>query len=225
MKVFSIAILFIFLLLGCKKNKTLDAPESVDTIPMLVTQVQKCSRLYSAEVKVRKIITHTDEKEISGTFLNQSFNLKLPVSQRKLAIPIDATIKAYIDFNNFSSSNIIRNKEQINIILPDPQLTLTSSRIDHSNIKQYVALMRSNFTDEELAHYEQEGRKAIIKDIPKLDVLELARISAAKTLIPIFVGLGFKEENITITFRKELNSNNASSLITNTITRNESAGK
>ena len=88
--------------------------------------------------------------------------------------------------------------------MPDPQLTLTSSRIDHSNIKQYVALMRSNFTDEELAHYEQEGRKAIIKDIPKLDVLE---------------------ENITITFRKELNSNNASSLITNTITRNESAGK
>ena len=73
--------------------------------------------------------------------------------------------------------------------------------------------------------YEQEGRKATIKDIPKLDVLELARISAAKTLIPIFVGLGFKEENITITFRKELNGNNASSLITNTITRNESAGK
>ena len=202
MKVLSIAILFVFLLLGCKKNKTLDAPESIDTIPMLVTQVQKCSRLYSAEVKVRKIITHTDDKEISGTFLNQSFNVKLPVSQRKLAIPLDATIKAYIDFNNFSSSNIIRNKDQINIILPDPQLTLTSSRIDHSNIKQYVALMRSNFTDE-----------------------ELARISAAKTLIPIFVGLGFKEENITITFRKELNSNNSSSLITNTITRNESAGK
>ena len=116
MKVFSIAILFVFLLVGCKKNKTLDTPESIDTIPMLVTQVQKCSRLYSAEVKVRKIITHTDEKEISGKFLNQSFNIKLPGSQRKLAIPIDATIKAYIDFNNFSSSNIICNKDQINII-------------------------------------------------------------------------------------------------------------
>ena len=61
MKVLNIAILFVFLLLGCKKNKTLDAPESIDTIPMLVTQVQKCSRLYSAEVKVRKIITHISQ--------------------------------------------------------------------------------------------------------------------------------------------------------------------
>lgn len=41
---------------GCSRKQTpQQQPESVDTIPMLVMQVQKCSRLYTAEYKMHKI--------------------------------------------------------------------------------------------------------------------------------------------------------------------------
>ena len=82
---------------GCSRKQTpRHQPESVDTIPMLVMQVQKCSRLYTAEYKMHKIITHDDEIRMKGKFLNQDYDVALPMGSRKIAIPIDATVKAYI---------------------------------------------------------------------------------------------------------------------------------
>lgn len=65
---------------GCSRKKTpRQQPESVDTIPMLVMQVQKCSRLYTAEYKMHKIITHDDEIRMKGKFLNQDYDVALPM--------------------------------------------------------------------------------------------------------------------------------------------------
>ena len=117
-----------------------------------------------------------------------------------MAIPMDATLKAYIDMSQITEQDIRRDGDRIEIVLPKPHVVLTSSSIDHDGIKQYVALMRSNFSDEELANYEAQGRKAIIADIPKMRILELAKVGAAHQLIPIISRLGFKQENVTITF-------------------------
>ena len=79
---------------GCSRKQTpRQQPESVDTIPMLVMQVQKCSRLYTAEYKMHKIITHDDEIRMKGKFLNQDYDVALPMGSRKIAIPIDAMSK------------------------------------------------------------------------------------------------------------------------------------
>ena len=77
---------------------------------------------------------------------------------------------------------------------------MTSSSIDHDGVRQYVAVLRSNFSDEELSNYEAQGRKAIIADIPKLKLPEMAKASAARMLIPIIARMGFRQENVTITF-------------------------
>ena len=53
-------------LLSCKSEKTRQNSPSVDTIPMMVMQIQKCSRLYTAECHVHKIITHEDKKKLKG---------------------------------------------------------------------------------------------------------------------------------------------------------------
>ena len=89
------------------------------------------------------------------------------------------------------------------ILLPDPHVQLTASRINHGEIRKYVAMMRQNFSDAELANYEQQGRKAIINDIPRLDITDMAKESATKIIVPFFVGMGFNEEDITVTFRKD----------------------
>ncbi len=196
-----------------QKEQRSQAKEYIDTIPHLVTQIQKCSRLYTAECKVHKIITHNDEVKVAGKLMQHDYNITLPLGQRKIAIPIDATIKAYIDFNDFSDKNIKRDNNKIEVLLPNPHIQLTATKISHAEIKKYVATLRRNFSDEELSNYEQQGRKAIINDIPQTGIIEMARESAAKIIIPFFTGLGFEEKDITVTFQEDLTKGDISKMI------------
>jgi len=191
------------LLLSCSKGKTPGGPEAIDTIPLLVMQIQKCSKLYTSEFRIHKIVTHDDKLQLNGSFFKKDFSINLPAGKRKVAIPMDATLKTYIDFTGFSEKNVRRQGKKIEITLPDPKVDLTSTKIDHKDVKQYVALTRSNFTDEELANYEQQGRQAIINDIARMDIMEQARQSAANTLIPLIEQMGYEDKDITVTFRKE----------------------
>jgi hypothetical protein len=209
-------ILLALMVLSCSEKKTAATSQPIDTIPMMVMQIQKCSRLYATEMRLHKIITHDDSKRLSGTFLNKDFSIDLPLGKRKVAIPIDATVKAYIDFADFSERNVKKHGDKVEIILPDPRLTLTSTKINHEEVKQYVALTRGNFTDEELTSYERQGREAVIRDLPQLQIFEMARNSAARTLIPIIMQMGYKEQDITITFRKKFTLDDIPAIIDKT---------
>lgn len=202
-------ILLMTLTAKCSSNQepkpdTPTLAQGIDTVPMLITQVQKCSKLYTAEYRVHKIVTHDDALRLKGQLMSKAFDVKLPLGDRKIAIPMDAKIKAYIDFSEFSAQNIERSGNKINIILPDPQVVMTSSKIDQKNVKQYVGLTRANFSDEELASYQQQGREAIIKSIPEMGITETAQANAAKVLVPMLKELGFEEQNITISFRQDI---------------------
>ncbi len=185
------------------KTKTEARQQGIDTIPALIMQVKNTSRLYTAEYNIRKIVTHDDVIRLKGTLFNNDFNLRVPVGDRKIAIPMEATLKAYIDFGGFSEKNIERNGNKITVILPDPKVTLTGSKIDQKNIKEFVSLTRSHFTDAEMADYEMQGRAAIIASIPQLGITETARENAARVLIPMIEQMGFSQSDITITYRKQ----------------------
>ena len=177
---------------------------ATDTLPTMVMQIQKCSRLYTTEVRVHKIITHEDVVRLRGNVMNRDFNIPLPLGERKVAIPMDATLKAYIDFADFSEKNIERNGNGITIVLPDPKVVLTSTKIDQKAVKEYVGLTRSHFTDKELTGYEQQGRQAILNSIGDMGIIETAQENAARVLVPMIAQLGYREEDITIAFRKNL---------------------
>ena len=186
-------------------------PEPADTVaddtenrPTLVQQVRKCSRLYTTEYRIHKIVTHDDVLRLKGQLLRQDFDIPLPLGERKIAIPMDATIKAYIDFSNFSEQNVERDGDRITILLPDPQVVLTSSKINRDEIREYVGLTRSHFSDKELTGYEQQGREAILKSIPGLGIEETARENAARVLVPLMTDMGYDERNVTIAFRRDL---------------------
>lgn len=196
----TLLLLAILLSGSCKRGGTDGGGATIDTIPMMVQQIKECSRLYTAEYKVHKIITHSDTSKISATVLGQKLNLNLPGGRRKVAIPIDAVLKAYIDFSNFSEDNVRSEGGKIYIDLPNPHVVITSSKIDHEGIKKYVSIIRSDFSDEELALYEKQGRQDIINDIPNLGILNTARRSAASQLLPLISMLGIPQENIVITF-------------------------
>ena len=135
----------------CKKNeKKRIHIYNIRNHPMLVMQIQKCSRLYTSEIQLHKIITHNDTKKLYGKFMKQDFSIDLPFGKRRIAIPIEASIKSYIEFGNFSEHNIRKRGNQIEIILPDPKLMLTSTKIDRKEVKQNIPILRGHFTDEEV---------------------------------------------------------------------------
>ena len=204
-----------------QKSKEQAGQPHVDTIPTLVMQAQRCSKLYTTEYHIHKVITHDDQLALRGKLLGHDYNMQLPLGKRKIAIPVDATVKAYVDFADFSEKNVRRDTSHIEITLPDPHIVLSATRVNHSDIKEYVALMRRNFSDAELSSYEQQGRKAIIADIAKTDILESARVGAANVLVPMLQQLGYKAENITITFRHDLNGHDLSQLIDRTTVENK----
>lgn len=180
---------------------------AIDTLPSMVTQMQRCSRLNVAEVKLHKIITHDDQMKVSGKLFGKELSIDIPAGKRKVAIPMYATVKASIDMTKIKEEDIQRNGDKIEIFLPMPETIITETHIDHEGVRQYVALTRSNFSDEELQNYEKQGRDAIEKDIPNLGIEAMAKESAARQLIPIIQSMGYEEQNIIISFRKDDKTN------------------
>lgn len=193
------------LMTGCKSENGDTAQDIVtDTVPSLVIQIQKCARLYTTEYHIHKIVTHNDILKLKGNILRKNIDIKLPLGERKIAFPMDATLKAYIDFSDFSESDIERNGDKITILLPDPKVVMTSSKINRDEVKEYVGLTRSYFTDKELSSYEQQGRQSILNSVSQLGIKQTAQENAARVLVPMLTEMGYKEENITIAFRKSL---------------------
>ena len=202
-------LLIAFFTKKCISSSTEKEEERTDSVPRptLIMQLQRCSRLNTAEIKLHKIITHDDEMKLSGKLMGKELSVNIPAGKRKVAIPLYATVKASIDLGKMTDDDIVREGDKITIYLPQPDVEITETHIDHEGVRQFVAITRSNFSDEELQKYELEGRKSIEASLGSLGIENMARESAARQLIPIVQAFGFKDTDITITFRKDEKNN------------------
>ena len=197
-----------FLCMACggdkeNRNDVAENNSATDNIPMLIRDIRKCSKLYTSEYNIRKIVTYSDEPRLKGKVLGHEVDMKMPVGDRKIAIPMNVTLKGYIDFSDFSEKNVRREGKRIVVTLPQPQVAVTASKIDQAGIKEYVSIMRSRFSDEEMAEFEKQGRQAVVNSIPRLDINETTAVNAAKILIPMIVKMGYDEKMITIELKNE----------------------
>ena len=140
---------------------------------------------------------------MKGNLFQRAFDVKVPIGERKVMIPLDVTLKAYIDFTGIDEKNVLRSGDRIVVTLPDPRVVVTSSRINHDEVKQFVSLTRSDYTSAELADFTRQGEDEILASVPQLGILEMARENAAHVLVPMLTRLGYDEQNIVISFRKD----------------------
>ena len=130
----------------------------------------------------------------------------------------DATVKGYVDMADLTERNIRQEGNRLTVILPDPRVELTATKVDHKQTRQFVRFLGRNFTDAERSSFERQGRDSIIASLPQSGINENARASAARILVPLLTQMGYKEEDITITFRKEFTGDDLRHMIT-TITQ------
>lgn len=197
-----VIVLCLSLLSACRGEETKAEAVRVDTLS-LVMQVKECARLYTAEYEVHKLVLKDDPLRVKGNLFQRAFDVKVPIGERKVMIPLDVTLKAYIDFTGFDEKNVLRSGDRIVVTLPDPRVVVTSSRINHDEVKQFVSLTRSDYTSAELADFTRQGEDEILASVPQLGILEMARENAAHVLVPLMTRLGYDERNIVISFRKD----------------------
>ena len=197
-----VIVLCLSLLSACRGEETQAEVVRVDTLS-LVMQVKECARLYTAEYEVHKLVLKDDPLRVKGNLFQRAFDVKVPIGERKVMIPLDVTLKAYINFTGFDEKNVLRSGDRIVVTLPDPRVVVTSSRINHDEVKQFVSLTRSDYTSAELADFTRQGEDEILASVPQLGILEMARENAAHVLVPMLTRLGYDERNIVISFRKD----------------------
>ncbi len=197
-----VIVLCLSLLSACRGKETKAEAVRVDTLS-LVMQVKECARLYTAEYEVHKLVLKDDPLRVKGNLFQRTFDVKVPIGERKVMIPLDVTLKAYIDFTGFGEKNVLRSGDRIVVTLPDPRVVVTSSRINHDEVKQFVSLTRSDYTSAELADFTRQGEYEILASVPQLGILEMARENAAHVLVPMLTRLGYDERNIVVSFRKD----------------------
>ena len=208
-------ILFIIALValaGCSKQEMQQTEEPTVS---LATEISKQSRLYTAEYVVHKIVTHNDLKQLRGSFFGFNFKQSLPIGDRKIAIPIDVTLQAYIDFSQIREEDVEQQNGVIHITLPDPRIVVTSSKVDNKGIKTHVSFLRSDFKDSELTDFARQGVASVVQTVPQMGIIESARQNAASILIPMLVDMGYDEDRIVVTFRKQFDEGDLRELYDN----------
>lgn len=194
------------LLTACDTHRGEGATASNDDpTSVMARQIRQCSRLYTIEYKVHKIVSVSDRSTIDAKGLGLDLELEKP-GHRKMVVPIDATLKGYIDFAQFNENNIKRQGDHLIITLPDPGVTLTGSKVDQEHLREFVSPYRDRFSSEEKNELIALGRQAVIDEIPRLGIEQGARTAAVRLLMPILTRLGFEEENITINFRSDFSN-------------------
>lgn len=179
------------------------APRPTDTVALLVKRVSRCARLYTTAYDIRKIVTHDDRLHVKGRVFSHDVSFDPPLGERKAAIPIDVTLKAYVDFSSFGPQNVERTAGRITLTLPDPQVVVTSSRVDHAGTRQYIDPMRRRYTDAEMAAFARQGTDSILAHVDRYGIVDDARQTATRALMPILRAMGYDEERVTIQFRKD----------------------
>ena len=205
----TVAVCLGLLTLWACQQKTADAaqgqPEQTDgqaaPTAHIVMEVSRQSRLYTTECVIHTLVTFADNPTLEGKVLGVPVKMKARWGDRKVAIPVDLTLKGYMDFSTFGSQNVLREDGKLIVILPDPQVVATASKVDHQGTRQYIDPLRSRFTDAELAELTRQGADSILSHTAQFGIAELARKSATALLVPMLCRMGYDEQDIIVRFR------------------------
>lgn len=188
-------LLACLMLLGCHTV-------SEDKSSMALSSIERTPRLYVVQYNVHKILTYEDVSTLEVLDGNPLWGkLSIPIlGDRKIALPVDATIRGYIEFDGTSVEEV---DGKVVVTLAMPQLEMTSSVVDYDREKQFLSWNRFSFSEEEKETILRTGKRKILQEMKWSDVMDRSRKSAFNALLPILEGCGYAPENVVVRFVDE----------------------
>lgn len=190
-------------------SKSQDADRHPYSPSAVAAAISREGRLYTATCHVHKIVLFTDEAQFNSPLID----VTIP-GNRKVAIPIDVTIKGYVDFSQFDADAIEIHDSICRITLPDPHVVISASKIDHAAVRQYVSMTRSHFSDADINRLAAQGEDTIANHLASYGIIERSRESCARTLRLDLARMGYKQSNVIIRFRKDYTNQDLRALTT-----------
>lgn len=182
-----ISTLLTLLLFSCSTNNV--ETDKVEALSVLYERVHQCSRLKVGEVAINKIISYEDSSKlnVAGKEL-----FAIP-GERKLMIPIEVKMNVFVDLTCITKDDIAIGDSIICINLPSPSIEISSTKIDHNKEQESVSFFRSNFSEKEKEAFMKQGIEEVKKDLPNLDVENIAKSNTLKIIKSIVKESGFKQ--------------------------------
>lgn len=180
------------------RTDTLQSPRRPDAQAQITMAIQQQGKLYTTEYQIHKVVLCTDHATIGGKLTD----IPLP-GTRKAAVPITVTLRAYVDFSQFSAENVQIIDSLCIVTLPDPHIIVSSSRINHAKVRQYVSMARSRFSEAEISRLAAQGEDSIVSHISRYGMIEQSRMDFTRVFVPMLETMGFDAHNVIIRFRKD----------------------
>ena len=98
---------------------------------------------------------------------------------------------------------MLRSGDRIVVTLPDPRVVVTSSRINHDEVKPICVFDTFGPYFCGTGRFYASGEDEILASMPQLGILEWPCENAAHVLVPMLTRLGYDERNIVVSFRKD----------------------
>ena len=188
--------------LGCTRAEDEARTATPDTLFSTLLKAARTSRLHTTELKIHKLVTYSDESHLRGSLFSVPIDVGLKPGDRKVAIPIDVTVRASIDLSKLQETDVRRTGARLVITLPTPQVEVTAAQIDHSGVRQYVDPLRAQFSDKELTDIAHKGEVALLRDLDKAAIAERAQADARRVLLPLLRSLGVDGCDVEVRFRE-----------------------
>lgn len=147
-----------------------------------IYQIRSIGTLATTEYTLGKIIHWNDEGEW------------YKFGDRKILLSCKATVKAGVNLNKISESDIEVEGNKITIQLPPPEIVSFEMNPDLIRTEMTdVNGFRSDFSQVEKSKVLQKGEESIRKDLKKLHILDEAEQNAKIFIIDFYKNLGFEQ--------------------------------
>ncbi|MCF0198621.1 MAG: DUF4230 domain-containing protein [Bacteroidaceae bacterium] len=198
-------------LMGCTDRQQDSTPATADSTQWTET-VAQWQQLEAAEYHIHKLVTQSDPDIFRSSLFGHRWSRRFSVGDRKVAVPIDVTMKVVFDFSSFGAENVRLQGQRLFVTLPDPRLVVTYFHMDERGVQQTVSWMRSDFSQRELQELALRGAESIVASAPERGLLASARSTATSLLLPLLVGQGYRERDISVQYRKPFTTDDIPSL-------------
>lgn len=163
----------------------------------------RCNKLYVTECLLHKVVAYDDKMRLNGNVAGNNIELDIP-GDRKILVPVDVKLKVSVDMSKIKINKTKRNDETIEIKLPTPEIEITSTRINHEQVKEFVSWNRQKFDEAEIVALGKKGVEEAVQTIDQKGLIMQSEASVLRQLLPTTRQMGYADDKVTVTFEEGL---------------------